>query len=59
MIIKTVEQLNTYLADGGDPDRVSIKKDPLPVVPDHVVTPKGEGRHHTSTYEHKGGYYEG
>ena len=58
MIIKTPEQLNKYLKDGGDPDRVSIKKDPLPVVPDPVIY-HGEGRHHTSTYEHKGGYYEG
>ena len=33
MIIKTVEQLNRYLADGGDPDRISIQKDPVPIIP--------------------------
>lgn len=55
MIIKTVEQLNGYMADGGDPDRISIRQDPVPVKPSLVIY-SGEGRHETSTYNH--GYYE-
>lgn len=51
MIVKTVEQLKAYLADGGDPERISIMKDPVPVKPNPVIY-SGEGRHITSTYEH-------
>lgn len=51
MIVKTVEQLKAYLADGGDPERISIMKDPVPVKPNPVIY-SGEGRHNTSTYEH-------
>lgn len=52
MIIKTPEQLNRYLADGGDPERVSIEQDPLPTVPNQVIY-SGEGRHSTTCYSHK------
>lgn len=52
MIIKTPEQLNRYLADGGDPERVSIEQDPLPTVP-NPVTYYGEGRHNIICYSHK------
>ena len=55
MIVKTVEQLKSYLADGGDPERISIMKDPVPVKPNPVIY-TGEGRHSTSTYGH--GAYE-
>ena len=51
MIVKTPEQLNGYISDGGDPERISIKKDPVPVIPKPVIY-SGEGRHYTSTYEH-------
>ena len=51
MIVKTVEQLKMYLADGGDPERISIMMDPVPVKPNPVIY-SGEGRHITSTYAH-------
>lgn len=51
MIVKTLEQLKSYLADGGDPDRISLRTDPVPVKPNPVVY-TGEGRHNTSTYGH-------
>lgn len=57
MIVKTPEQLNAYLADGGDPDRISLRTDPVPVKPNPVIY-TGEGRHNTSTYEHgRNDYY--
>ena len=33
MIPKTPEDLNSYIRDGGDPDRISIRLDPVPVIP--------------------------
>ena len=33
MIPKTPEDLNSYIRDGGDPDRISIGQDPVPVKP--------------------------
>lgn len=36
MIIKTVEQLNRYLADGGDPEAVQIELDPVGRIPKKV-----------------------
>ena len=55
MIIKTVDQLKQYLVDGGDPDRISISQDPVPVKPKPVIY-SGEGRHETSVYNHDGHY---
>lgn len=52
MIIKTAEQLNRYLADGGDPERVSIEQDPLPTVPTPCVQCMDEGRHYNMRVIH-------
>lgn len=56
MIVKTPEQLNAYLADGGDPERISISTDPVKVIPNPVIY-TGEGFHRTSTYAHGNVYY--
>lgn len=36
MIIKSVEQLKRYLADGGDPEAVQIELDPVGGIPKNV-----------------------
>lgn len=56
MIVKTAEQLKAYLADGGDPERISLSTVPVMVKPNPVIY-SGEGRHNTSTYEHGNVYY--
>lgn len=38
MIIKSVEQLKRYLADGGDPEAVQIELDPVGRIPKNVET---------------------
>lgn len=57
MIIKSVEQLKRYLADGGDPDRISIQLDPVPVKPTQGNGNGGEleGNHYYIT--EKARYY--
>ena len=37
MIPKTPEDLNSYIRDGGDPDRISIQLAPVPVKPSKVL----------------------
>ena len=36
MIIKSVEQLKRYLADGGDPETVQIELDPVGRIPKNI-----------------------
>lgn len=52
MIPKTPEDLNSYIRDGGDSDRISIQQNPVPVKPTQGSGNGGEmeGLHYLRRY---------
>lgn len=55
MIPKTPTDLNNYIRDGGDPDRISIQPDPVQQKPTPSHNIDNEGRHYYGGYYHYSG----